>query len=191
MFDHLGHLLHLLLHVELFLLLLVFLALIRSHFLQLLFLENLLLADLFDLLLLFLLVVLLCLRCRRLLAVLLRFRASLVRNLQSDHLVDDCEDGLKDLDGLGHGLFSLTNFDASAHKDWVLVVDLLVSDVEFVETVTVSLEDLANIGVDQLISDFFVLAEDDKVVFLGKLFRLLLVCGRSGDWKILCLHWEE
>ena len=63
--------------------------------------------------------------------------------------------------------------------------------MQLVEAATVFLEHVADLRVDELVSDLLVLTQDDQVVLLGHLSGLFLVCGWLRHRQVVCTHWEE
>ena len=64
---------------------------------------------------------------------------------------------MKHFEGLFDGFISVADDKFSTHEHRILVIDLLVSHVQLLKAVTVLLEHLSNVFVDDLIGDFFVL----------------------------------
>ncbi len=191
MFDHLSHPLLLSLHVSLCFLGFVLFALLRRHLFDFFLLSGDLFADFVFLFLVSLVGVFLGLRARHLFAIFLALSASLIRQLDTHHFVDDAEYDLKYFEGVGNGLFCVANINFGAHEDIILVVDLLVGDMELLKTATILLENFPHTLVDQLVGNLFVLAKGDQVVDLALLTGFFLVSGRLGDGQIGCTNWEQ
>ena len=183
--DHLDHLLFLVLHVLLRFLFLVLLALLGRHPLELGLLFLLLLAEFLELLFLLAVVLLLGGRVGRLLAVAFALGTGGVAQLQTHNLVNHSENHLEHSESLLHGFLGAADFDLGTHEDWVLVVDLLVSNVKLKQAVTILLKDFTDGLIDQLVGNFFVLTQNDEVVFLGLLTSLLLVGRRLWHGQVV------
>lgn len=191
MLNHPGHPLSLRLGLQLFLFFFMFLALLGCHLFDTLFLFGSLLAQLLNLLLLLLVRLLLRLRRWGLFAVLLTLGSGLVRQLDTNDFVDDCEDNLEHFEGLSHRLVRAANFNFGPHEDGVLVVDLLVRNMQLKQTVAVLLKELADTLVDQLVRNLIVLSKNDEVVFLRHFTSLLLVGRRVGNRQVCSAHREQ
>lgn len=71
--------------------------------------------------------------------------------------------------GVFNFVFNIRNLNHDSHEKWELVVNLLICDVNFVKKsrATVFLENFSNFFIDNLISDFVMLAHDNERVFVG------------------------
>ena len=185
MFDHLGHLLFLILQILLLLLLLILFPLLRSHLSELILLFQGLLAQLLVKIFLPLLIDLLGLGAWGLFAILFTLGSHRVGDLQAHHFVDHLHDDLQHLDSFVHRLLCRSNLNAGSHKDRILIVNLLVSDMQLVQTAAIVLQHVSNLRVNQLISDLFIFTQDDQMVPLRQLFGLFLVCRGLGHGQVV------
>jgi len=161
--------------ILLLLFLFILLALLWCHFSNFISFIVLFFAQFFDLLLLLLLISFLGLSRRCLFAIFLTFGPSRVGKLQAHHFIDDCEHGLEHFKCLGHGLFSVSDFESGSHENRVLVIDLLISDVKLIKAVSIFLQNFSNVGIDELVGNLLVLSKHDEVVFLCKFPSFFLV----------------
>ena len=142
----------------------------------------------FKLLLFSLIVLLLVFDCIDFLADPLSFNAILFREFHPDNFVDHLEDCFEDFQRVFLLFLWLTDDKSSSQEARVLVVDLLICDVAFLEAVTVLTKDVSDILVNYEVCCFFRLRQYNQVIALLVFFRFFLVARWLGDWQVVWFH---